>query len=397
MKKESSLGGKLIQVFGSYGLACLCLIFLFVLTFFGTLHQVENGLYDAKQTYFNSWFLWTEVGGASVPYFPGGVLSMSLLTVNLIIGGLLRITWSTRNAGVIIIHFGIIFMLLAGLVKLTRSDEGHLTLMEGGSSDHFQSYNLWEVAVWEVTAGEVGEELLIPDEHITDLIGSTRRTFTSPDLPFDLTLTGFVQNCDILPKGPQWEATGEVIDGYGILALPAEKESERDLAGIHAEVLIDGRSERAILYGAQRAPWVFNASGKRWAVDMRHTRYPMPYGITLKKFQKEDHPGISMAKSFRSWVTRADESGEEEILIQMNEPLREGGLVLFQSSWGPEGAGPEGPFFSVFSVVRNPSDKWPEYSMWIIFIGLVMTFLRTLLRFVRKQNSERQKLAQDPS
>jgi hypothetical protein len=251
--------------------------------------------------------------------------------------------------------------------------------------------------VWEVDAEPGGEELLIPDELISDLEGQRRRTFTSPDLPFDLTLKGFVPNCDVLPKGPRWEATGEVIDGYGILELPLEKEAERNLAGLHAEVLVDGQSQRAILYGAQRAPWVFDAAGRRWAVDMRHTRYPMPYDIKLEKFQKEDHPGMTMAKSFRSWVTRTDERGEEEILIQMNEPLRDGGLVLFQSSWGPENAGPDGPFFSVFSVVRNPSDKWPEYSMWIIALGLVMTFSRTLLRFVRKQNAERQKLAQEPS
>ena len=42
----------------------------------------------------------------------------------------------------------------------------------------------------------------------------------------------------------------------------------------------------------------------------------------------------------------------------MNEPLRDGGLVLYQASWGPVGrAGPATPLFSTFAVVRNPADQ----------------------------------------
>jgi hypothetical protein len=385
MTKQRSTGERLLRALGSYQLAIACLVFLFVLTVFGTLHQVDHGLYDAKQTYFNSLFLWAELDGLRVPYFPGGVTSMSLLTLNLIVGGILRIRWTLRNTGVIVIHFGIVFLLISGLVKLTTAEEGHLTLMEGDRQGYFQSYTRWEVAVWEVSGEGEPEELLIPDELLSDLGDAGRRTFTSPDLPFELVLSGFVKNCDVLPKGPRWKASGEVIDGYGILALPPETEAERNLAGLHAEVLADGRSQRAILHGAQRAPWVLEAAGRRWAIDMRHERYPMPYEITLDRFEKEDHPGITMAKAFRSFVTRTDERGGEKVLIQMNEPLRDGGLVLFQSSWGPSDAGPDGPFFSVFSVVRNPSDKWPEYSLWVIALGLLLTFGQSLLRFTRKQ------------
>ena len=386
-KKQRSAGERLLRALGSYQLAIACLVSLFVLTVFGTLHQVEHGLYDAKQTYFNSFFLWTDLAGVELPYFPGGVLSMGLLTLNLMVGGILRIRWTTRNAGVIVIHFGSVFLLVSGLVKLTTAAEGHLSLMEGDSQSYFKSHNRLEVAVWEVAGEGDPYELLIPDELIKDLEGSGRRTFTSERLPFDLVLTGFVENCDVLAKGPMWEATGEVIDGYGIRKLPSEVEAERNLGGLHAEVLVDGKSQRAILHAAQRAPWVFFAGGRRWAVDLRHEQYPMPYEITLDRFEKEDHPGIVMAKAFRSYVTRTDERGDEKILIQMNEPLRDGGLVLFQSSWGPSDAGPEGPFFSVFSVVRNPSDKWPEYSLWVITAGLLMTFVQSLLRFTKKQLS----------
>ncbi|MFT5288394.1 MAG: hypothetical protein ACI8QS_000178 [Planctomycetota bacterium] len=386
-----------IGILGSYGLCCLCLSFLFVLTLFGTLHQRDHGLYEAKKMFFNSFFLWREVGGMNLPIFPGGVTSMMILTLNLIVGGLLRINWAARNAGVILIHFGIIFMMGAGLVKMTNSQEGHLTLWEEDNSrtlsderrsGHFQSYTLWEVAIWEMEGKASRVEYIIPDDSFTFLTGGQQRVFRNADLPFDLTLRGFVKNCNVLPKGPNWEATGEVIDGYGILKFDPDSESERNLAGMHAEVMIDGKVERSILFGAQRTPWIILADGKRFAIDMRHTRYSMPYDIRLEDFVKEDHPGMSMAKAFRSVVTRIDGRGDEKILIQMNEPLRDGGLVLFQSSWGPSNARPGDPLFSVFSVVRNPSDKWPEYAMWVIALGLLITFCRTLFRFSRKQLAE---------
>jgi len=401
-RQEKGLIDQVVALFGSYGLACVCLFLLFVLTILGTLHQVDHGLYDAKQTFFNSWFLWTEVGGTHIPWFPGGVASMGLLTLNLIVGGILRIRWQWRNIGVIIIHFGIVFMMLAGLVKMTNSEEGHLTLWEidrpstswaDHRSDHFQSYTDWEVAIWEADGAPQATERIIPNDHLVDLEEDGQRTFHHPDLPFELTLKGFVPNCDVMPKGPQWEATGEVIEGFGILTLPEEKEAERNIAGIHAEVAVGGEVQRAILYGAQRLPWVFEAGGKTWAVDLRHTRHPMPYEIRLEKFVKEDHPGISMAKAYRSEVSRIDATGIERVLIQMNEPLREGGLVLFQTNWGPQQGVTKGPWYSVFTVVRNPSDKWPEYAMWVITLGLVIAFGRTLNRFVRKQLDERNRLA----
>ncbi len=397
MKKDKGLFAIITQALGSYALCCMCLFALFILTLFGTLYQVENGLYDAKQTFFNSWFLWAELGGVKFPYFPAGVLSMSVLTINLIVGGLLRIRWSVKNTGVIIIHFGIVFMMAASLGKLTNSVEGHLTLWEGDNprtqvderaSAHFVSYTLWEIAIWEVNKEVNSTELLVPDDSFSDLKGTASRKFTSPELPFDLTLKGFVTNARVMPKGPQWQAEGEVIDGFGILEMPDSKEAERDVAAIHAEVLVDGTPMKAILAGDQLSPWVIDVEGKRFAIDMRHTRYSMPYEIRLEDFIKEDHPGMTMVKSYRSNVTKTDEKGKEKVLIQMNEPLREGGLVLFQSSWGPSTPNYDGPLFSVFSVVRNPSDKWPEYAMWVITLGLLITFLRTLYRFTRKQLSE---------
>jgi len=380
----------LFRFFGSYGLACALILVLFVLTFVGTLYQVNHGLYAAKQTFFNSWFLYL----AGFPIFPGGVLAMSLLTANLIIGGLLRIKWRTRNAGVLIIHFGIIFMLVAGLVKLTNSEEGALQLWPGQQSDRFVSLNRNEVTIWELGPTQQVPQWVIDHDFLVDLSGEASRRFTAKDLPFALDLSGYVRNSRALPKGPSWQASGEVIDGYGLYPLDPDKENEFNVPGLHATVVAeDGSQEKGILWARQEAPWVVAVGDRQFAIDFGRETYTMPFSIRLEEFIKEDHPGIGMAKAYRSRVMRIQDSDEKPVLIQMNEPLREGGLVLFQSSYGPEEPGYEGPYFSVFSVVRNPSDKWPEYSLWVITVGLLLTFGRHLWGFLKQQTKRRAKAA----
>ena len=41
--------------------------------------------------------------------------------------------------------------------------------------------------------------------------------------------------------------------------------------------------------------------------------------------------------------------------------------------------------FSVFAVVRNPSDQWPLYACIVIAAGMLMHFGRKLLRYVRSE------------
>jgi len=385
----------LLKFIGSFGLACVLLLCLFFLTFQGTLYQVDHGLYEAKQIYFNSWFVTTEGG---LPYFPGGVLVMLTLTINLIVGGLMRIKWRQRNAGVLIIHFGIIFMLVAGLVKLVDSEEGHLTLYEGQQSDQFVSYHLNEATIWELGQNAQVPQWVIGDDFLSDLTDGGERSFHAKDLPFTLVLSDYLPNCNALPKGPNWQAKGKVIDGYGLLQLPKEKENEMNTAGMHAKVIAkDGSEQEALLWGRQQAPWAFEVDGRQFAVSFGHAAYDMPYAIHLDKFIKEDHPGISMAKAYKSRVTKIDQDGAQPILIQMNEPLREGGLVLFQASYGPSTPGYDGPFYSVFSVVQNPSDKWPEYSLWVITLGLILTFGRHLFGFISQQTKLRRQAAGEQS
>lgn len=389
---------KVLDVLSSMGLTCVLLVFLFLLTLFGTFEQIEHGLFQTQKKYFESWFLVHRLGPLSLP-LPGGVLCMSVLAVNLLLGGLVRIRKSWRTAGIIVVHLGIALMLAAALVKMTGSDDGHLTLFEGQQSDEFESYYLWEVAIWDAAQEEDVRELLIPHEHLTDLTGDRARTFRSDELPFDLRLSHFQPNCDVLPKGPMWNAAGPVVEGFGIRPDLPDPTAERNIAGMVATVLPDdgGEERTGLLWGVENYPWTVEADGRTWAISLRHKRYSMPFTVRLEDFVKEDHPGMAMAKSFHSDIVKRTDGGEQRMRIEMNEPLRDSGLVLFQASWGPEGARPGDPLFSTLAVVRNPSDHWPTWSCVVIGVGLLLTFGHKLLRYVRAQEKSRALTEEVPS
>jgi len=315
----------------------------------------------------------------SLPIFPGGITVMGLLAINLLVGGILRLRMGWRVAGVLITHLAVVFMLVAGLVTQVFAVEGQIALYEGEQADYFEDGEHWEVANGEVGGGT---ERVVEQKLFQDLEGSAERVFTAPSLPFDLVLSGYVPNARALPKGPNWEAAGPVVDGYGLLAVDPDTEPRRNLAGLHVRVASAGEPERqGLLWGGARLPWTFRADGRSWAVKLRHARYPMPFAIRLDDFRMEEHPGTSMAKAYESHVTKLEGGVSEKVLIEMNEPLRAEGLALFQSQWGQDRE--SGELYSVLSVWRNPSDKWPEAAMWVMLVGMLVALGQRLARFMK--------------
>src|SRR5205814_5775154 len=133
------------------------------------------------------------------------------------------------------------------------------------------------------------------------------------------------------------------------------KEAENNVAGLYARTEDKQTNEKheGILWGGEHYvnyAWTVSSGGKTWAIDLRKKRYKMPFLIVLDKFTRELHPHTNTPKGFMSEVTRIEGDTTERSRIEMNEPLRREGLVLFQSGWGPPEAGPSDRMFSIFSV-----------------------------------------------
>lgn len=375
----------LFDAFSSLWLSCVLLVLLGLLTWLGTLYQVEHGLFAAQVKYFDSLFLIHQAGPVAIP-LPGGTLVMGILFVNLVCGGIVRMRKTKATVGILVTHIGILMLIAAGFVKAYYSEDGHVTLYEGQRSNLFESYHHWEVAITEpLPSGEVRETVAAQEDFFAAGPGQSA-TLRTKSLPFDVEVTRFYPNCDVFPKGPMVGSDVPVVDGYFLQARPLEKDNEANVAGAYVTLIgRDGNRREAILHGQSRAPLNVEYDGRRFGVALRREQWVMPFTVALENFEKEDHPRMMMPKSFSSDVVVVDDGSERKVKISMNEPLRQEGLVLYQASWGPSNARPGDRLFSTLAVVRNPADQYPLYSCIVIAIGLVMHFSMKLKKHIRHE------------
>jgi hypothetical protein len=370
---------KTFDALASYWLAIVVLAFLFVLTVLGTLEQTRTSLYEVQQRYFGSAFVMHKIGAVSVP-LPGVYLLLVLLFVSLVVGGIVRIRKDKSTWGVLVAHVGIVAMLVGAAVEYSCSQKGHATIADGATTAEFQSYYDWEIAVADADAASP-TELVIPGDRFARLGEGESATFTSAALPFDLVVHDVMPNC-----APRFSPSG--VDGVSLEPLPRSKEAEQDEAG--AYVALRPKSGAAavegVLWSRERAPMSARVDGRRFTIELAHRRYPLPFAIRLDHFRREMHPGTGMAKSFESDVTKLQDGVEQKVKISMNAPLRQSGYTLFQSGY-QEPKVPGGPWWSTFSVVRNPADDVPLWSCVVITAGLCLHFAQKLLRHVRSQRS----------
>lgn len=404
-----SILGRTIAFFSSFGLATVLLVLLLLITFLGTLEQVEHGLFNSQAKYFDS-FLITNIDlGACLRAFsiaskeinlpillPGGYLVMAVLTVNLIVGGLIRIRKNPRTIGIIISHFSMVFMLIAGAVSFHFKKEGNLALLEGQTSDEFQSFHSRVIEIEQIDpppADGKRKALVILDKYFADLTpddsGGKARTFTHPSLPFELQLKNYSPNCE--PKRTDGTQTRDVVDGYYLQPKPPNPTSEQNIDGVYASVKDKaGTEQQGILWGFTSAmntaplPWTVKVDGKTYAIDLSRQRWTLPFAVRLDKFERELHPGTERARKFTSHVTKLVGSHEEKKIITMNEPLRDEGYVLFQASFSMDQTGQSNLKQSVFAVAQNPSDHWPLWSCVAASIGLLIHFISMLGRFMKR-------------
>lgn len=393
-----------LRVLGSFGFAVVLLLILTALTFFGTLYQVEHGLFEAQKRFFDSLFFVATLGPFGIP-LPGARLVLLVFGVNLIVGGLLRIRKSTATFGIIIAHLGILLMLVAGEVKYSLSTDGHLKIWPNETKDEYESYFNWEIEISEQLENGQLRQHIIPHEDFANLeLGESRR-FVAQGLPFDLSLFGFTRNSWPVSGGHASSSPdrGRAIEGWRLEARPRNPSAENNFAGAYAVLTEKGsrKQHELILWGiridprngtlADPLPAVLEIDGTRWGIRMRHERYKLPFEIHLERFKRVLHPGTARPKSFESDILLIDGGERRPVNISMNEPLRHAGHVVFQSGWGPQDPSYRGDLYSDFSIVDNPADQWPLYSCIVIAVGLLMHFTSKLFKYVRKERARVQK------
>jgi hypothetical protein len=366
---------RVLSVLGSYGLAVTIFLLLFVLTLFGTLEQRTRSIHDVQHEYFESAFLVSDVFGIPVP-LPGAYLLLSVLFVNLVVGGIVRIRKRASTAGVIVAHVGVLVLLASGFVEHAVSTKGNLPLGEGETGDSYVSPSEWEVAILEWEGSETEEpklarEWVIPDEDFADLDLGEWRTFRADGLPFAVRLGSYVGNASAAPEG------SDVV----LKAVARDKEVANNRPAVRLAVATPDGAE-GLLWAHQRHALAFEVEDRRFDAEIRRRRWAIPFQLRLDRFVKAEHPGVSTPAEFSSYVTKIEHGVREDVHITMNEPLRHRGYTFYQSSYQTD---PDGTQVSVLAVVRNPADRGPLIAWIIIAAGLLWHFGQRLIRTIARQ------------
>ena len=431
---------RLVKFLSSFGLATFSLICLLIITFLGTVEQTEHGLFESQSKYFESWFVRSiDVGcvlrSMQVPYdgvwnlsiiFPGGLLSMIILGVNMTLGGILRFdkeliflakspvwlakfvvaccTWNFKNLpaaphriGVLISHFSIVFMLIAGLVSMLAKRDGAMSILEGRTNDEFLSFHNSVVEIEKLNQAKDAKRtaVVIHDSYFKDLREGKGRTFTHEDVPFELMIYNYEINAAPLPqKDPN--AKVEVVDGYYIHTMKPDVMQEKNADAAYIKVTLkDGSTNKGILWRYAAEPFTVKVGEDLYGISLNRRAEKLPFAVRLDKFIHEVHAGTSKARKFSANVTVIDaDKTEHKRPITMNDPLRRDGYALFQSSFDPTAESEKRTPSTVLQVVNNPSDNWPLWSCIAAGIGLAIHFVWMLVRYLRKMKAKSQNVPQ---
>lgn len=385
----------LFKVFTSYGLVVVVLVFMLVLTLFGTLEQTKRGINDVVETYFNSPFVVHRLWGIPLP-LPGGYLLMVLLFTNLLFGAIIKARKEWRRPGMLIAHGGILLLLLGGMVSTHYSKRGYMQIFENESSNEFFSFIDWQLEIAEVReGGKLDEALVIPPGDLSDIRLDEQRIFVAGELPFDVVVNGYARNARPLPSGTLKKGAvfSREVDGFVLEPVKVEIKEETNIAGMYLELREkeSGEIHEAILWGGERYPYTLAIGDRKWAINLTKTKWEAPFRIRLDEFKAVYHPGSEIPARFESYITKIENGVEEKVKIWMNHPLRHEGYTFFQRSFGSEDeANPmTGRQFSVFDVVQNPADQWPLYSLIVVGTGLLVHFVQKLGGFLRSSRVNR--------
>jgi hypothetical protein len=377
---------RLIKFFVSLRLTVVCLGLAILLVFFGTLAQVDLGLYKAQNEFFRSFIVFWGPKNASwkIPVLPGGYLVGGVLLINLIASHITRFKLSRSKIGIWLTHFGLILLLLGQLGTDMLSRESTLHLREGEAKNYSESDRQAELAVIDSTDPDtdkvvaVGQGLLM-----------RKREVHSSELPFTIRVKKFFANSAVEDRPANATEPPPATEGLGpravVKELPRVTEmNRRDVPSAIVEVQAGDKSLGTWLVSEYiEKPQQFSYQNRTYKLEMRPRRYYKPFTLRLLEFHHDVYVGTDIPKNFSSRVQlESPRTGDNrEVKIYMNNPLRYAGETFYQASYDQDDHG------TILQVVHNPSWLTPYFSCILVGAGLVVQFMTHLLGFSFKRRT----------
>ncbi len=375
-----------LQIFSSLRLTVTCLALGCVIVFWGTLAQVQIGLYRAQSEIFRSYFISWPPGGAhwKIPIFPGGYLIGGVLLINLVVAHFRYYQPGKRKIGIALINLGIVLLLAGQMLTDVLSVESIQHLRLGEAKNYSESEREAELAVIDVTDTNTDKVLAVPGRLL-----ARRHLFATAQWPFQLRVTTFFANSEVAaspaPGLAPVNATAGLGRGLWWRELPHETALDKsDLPSALVTISGSGDATRSYLVSEfLNQPQIFSDQGRQYQILLRPERHYMPFSLRLLEFKHDKYPGTDIPKNFSSRVRlqRADTGEDREVLIFMNNPLRYGGETFYQASFDPDDRG------SVLQVVHNPGWLTPYLACGLVGAGLLVQFLTHLIPFLKRRQT----------
>lgn len=356
----------MLKLLSSVRITVVCLFLLFILTFWGTIAQVQQGLYAAQERFFASFFF---LAGGWLP-FPGAQGVLWVLFINLVCALIDHFSkhreWT--YIGSKITHIGLLLYFAAAFFIFHLSQESYVHLMEGEMADVSTSYNDWELAYWQDRADShqvvtaLDSKAFKPGEKIP---------FNDPH--FTISVEHYFPNADAFNSSNAKPERIISVDAINLInPKPLDKEREKNTPGGIFDLDFEGQPHTLMLYGAEPGATAVMISGKKYNFILRHKCYPLPFTLKLDHFKAEFHPGTEVAKSYESLVTISTGSLERQVRVYMNNPLRYKDYTFYQASYDKDSMGRQ---YSTLAVVKNSARLLPYISCFAVFFGLALHFL----------------------
>lgn len=377
----------LIKFFSSLKLTVVCLTLGMILVFWGTLAQVDLGLYKAQNEFFRSFVIYWGPKGENwrVPIFPGGYLVGGLLLINLVTAHFKRFRLSREKIGIWMVHVGLILLLLGQLLTDILSRESMLHLREGQAKNYSESTRQCELAVIDTTDPDTDKVVAFPQTLLTP-----NKEIRNAEMPFALRVKQFFPNSTLDNRAPEATAPPPANQGIGprvvVKGLPRVTDMDhRDVPSAVLEVLTPQGASLGTWLVSEfvEQPQSFTWNQRSYQMVLRLQRFYKPFSIRLLQFRHDIYPGTDIPKNFSSRVQLQNPATGEnrEVLIYMNNPLRYAGETFYQADWDRDDHG------SILQVVHNPSWLTPYFSCVLVGLGLVVQFATHLLGFTFKRRT----------
>ena len=369
-----------------------------VLIFFGTLDQVEYGIWHTQKLYFESflviwkypqtWPIYTYLGWIHIPML-GGYAVGGLLLANLLAAFFSRFKFSFTKLGINAIHLGLILLLMSELLTDFLSVESQMTIIEGEKSNYSQTVR--------------ENELVIIDRSGTsqDIVHSISASKLKPGVQIsipkndlEIKVIAFYKN-SILGRGTEQQVQRLATHGAGakmnILATPTQIDYAEDAINtttayieVHYQKEVLGTWLVSNVIDERFPAQKFQAGEKDLEIAMRYKRHYYPFEIELLDFSHEKYPGTDIPFNYSSKViAHHQETGtDQQALIYMNHPLRYNGLTFYQASFMPDETA------TILQVVRNPGWLLPYLSVLMMGAGMSFQFSLHFTKFLKKKAAQ---------